>query len=454
MLTGRAALASTYAELISYVHEVGGARVTAAEVDELLEEERAELEERAAWWKEARRRRQRLQSLRAEEERLAAAARTHTLQKEEERMRRWSTMVEKGRATTAGMRRELLNTWGQAQLLIKETADIIAGLTNLGGGADPPAPPPFNVTSVISASTAQEEAEDTEGLLEPSRLALQAEIEKLQAAMAQWLAQQHATLKLKVDAHRAAIGDGGGGGGGGGDGKEGVEMRRSSGRESIAGLDDGSDYAQELRLELCIAQAHRSAEDAAVLEQLKDSAHEAAIGALLRRQTAVHEELAARLSKLRHYEQSTLPAYLASVREAYERRRRVADAQRQQAEEAERVRREAEAAVRRAAEVAAQEARVEAEARAEVERRRRLGDPMLSLVEPLLERCRKAGQPYVDESFRGDSALPPSQRGSRWRRAIEMSGKARLFPAAETHAAAKGHAALSAEDIKQGELGE
>ena len=43
----------------------------------------------------------------------------------------------------------------------------------------------------------------------------------------------------------------------------------------------------------------------------------------------------------------------------------------------------------------------EAERQAEVERRRKLGDPMLSLVEPLLERCRKAGKPYVDDTFGG-----------------------------------------------------
>jgi hypothetical protein len=51
---------------------------------------------------------------------MASAARSLVVKKEDERTRRWTSLTVKGRETHARQRGELLNRWGQAQLLIKE----------------------------------------------------------------------------------------------------------------------------------------------------------------------------------------------------------------------------------------------------------------------------------------------------------------------------------------------
>ena len=430
-----------------------------------LEEDRLELEARAALWMEARRRAQQLQEAREEEERLATASRAHALQREEERARCWDGRVGQGKAATAGLRRELLNSWGRTQLLLKECADVLVGLSNLGGGANPPAPPPLDVSAIVNASLEAEADEHINALLEPTRAAAREELERLHVATGAWLAERQAAANARIEAHRAAVESTGARreaahhGGHGAASVAAGGMTRSLGIVAggtadgevdevmgSGGTAESSDYAKEVRLELSVEQTRRSAADSLTLEQVRDTGHETAMRRLGELLVGVEGQLRAAVAQLRSYEQGVLPAYLSSLQAVYTTRIREVDAQRQATEEASRREREALARARAEAEERARLEREAAEERREEERRRRNGDPILSLVEPLVKRCEASGRPFDDSDFSGDAALPPQHRGTSWRRAREISRRAQLLPS--------GGCLPDPQDIRQGELGD
>ena len=414
----QAAAVAERRELLLFLSQELGAKGGAfdeAELESITPEEKEALEELLAGFREERRRRKRLEDLRGEEEAIAAEARRSLSRNRERRRAAMRAAIDKGRATTRPLRRELRDIAGECNVLRAQLTATASALEHLGRE-----PQPLPKPSVDAAEVAQrQEAEEAEELATIEFLSC-AEVTKEEdgVELARQLADAEAAAKAEA-AHRgldsaaaAALLD---------EARLGAQLE--SRRRSHGGC--GTADAEAVRHAQLLDRVARWFDRAeGELGQAVDTA--AAHAAELRRLSAAEAEALHAAKSASDSDAGDAAAAAAAEAEHAASERRRAE------EEARRAREEADAFEAEAAAAAA------------------LGeDPLRSLVVPLVEAARRSGQPWQDAEFPAtDAVLPSSARGAAWRRAHQFCRAPTIFGRASSDADD-----IDPSDISQGALG-